>query len=211
MVRLRALLTTCGASLPGVVIACSEEDSGGRPPMTDPVIRDSAGITVVETPLVDDADVPRWTIDTVPAQTIGVTAGDPSYEFSRIAGVRRLPNGMLLVLTGGGTFAYEFRFFDSTGKHIVSHGRRGKGPGEYVSVDWFGAVGGDTVMAVDRGNARVSWLSASAGHLRSARVDELQFQRVIAEDASDIVSTMVPFGDSLYAVSPVRRLGGPNR
>jgi hypothetical protein len=179
--------------------------------MPDPAIRDSAGIRIVETPLVDDTDLPRWTIDTVPVRTIGVTAGDPAYEFSRIAGVRRLPNGMLLVLTGGGTFSYEFRFFDSAGKHIVSHGRRGKGPGEYVSVDWFGAVGGDTVMAVDRGNGRVNWLSVSAGHLRSARVDESQFQSVIAEDASGIVSTMVPLGDSVYAVSPVRHLGGPNR
>ncbi len=207
MSELSSLTRRSGAWLViALATACSGDESGGSARAAAPTVRDSAGITIVETPLVDDAAVPHWSIDTTPERTIGVTAGDPVYEFNEISGITRLQNGMLVVLNGAGESAFEFRFYDSAGKHVASHGRRGQGPGEFRSVNAFVPAGGDTLMAVDWPNGRINWLTASTGHLRSDRLDETGFKGVLGEDAYGIVETMVPLGDSLYAVRPFRRI-----
>src|SRR5215213_3771042 len=91
-----------------------------------PATRDSAGVTIVDNAEVDVASLPHWAVDTMPSLTIGATTGDSAYEFGSIKGVSQLPNGMIVVLNGQGELAFELRFYDSTGKHIVTHGRRGQ-------------------------------------------------------------------------------------
>ena len=171
-----------------------------------PVTRDSAGVTIVDNTKVDPASVPKWSVDTTPSITIGTTAGDSAYEFASIGGVQQLPNGMIVVLNGRGEAKFEFRFYDSTGKHIATHGRLGQGPGEYRWINFFGPAGGDTVIGVDFPNSRLNWVSASKGHIRSARLAENGFQKLLGDDAYGIVETMVPLGDSLYAVLAYRRM-----
>jgi hypothetical protein len=173
-----------------------------------PVIRDSSGVRIVDNSDVDPAGIPHWSIDTTPSVTIGTTAGDPAHEFGSVSGVRQLPNGMIVLLTGQGEAAFEFRFFDSTGKHIATHGRRGQGPGEYRWVNFFGTTGGDTLIAVDFPNKRLNWLSVSQGYLRSVMLDETAFKKVLGDDASGLVELMVPLGDSLYAIHAFRETPG---
>jgi hypothetical protein len=172
--------------------------------------RDSAGVTIAENGEVDPATVARWSVDSVPTRTIGVAMGDSAYEFNNLGSVQRLPNGMILVLNGQGEAAFEFRFYDSTGKHVATHGRRGQGPGEHRWINFVGSVGGDTVVGVDFPNSRLSWVSASAGFLRSSRLDENGFRRVLGDTTSGIVETLVPFGDSLYAAKAFRPVPGDN-
>ena len=195
----------CPLVLP-TAMACAAEGGGGTAGTA--VVRDSAGITIVENLVADPAGIPRWSIDTIPRLSIGVDSGDAAYEFARIGGVYRLPNGMILVLHGPGESAYEFRFFDSTGKHIATHGRRGEGPGDFRSIAFVGSAGGDTVVAVDFPNSRLNWVSATAGYLRSTRVDHDRFRELIDEDASGMLEDVVPLGDSLLAVKANRPIPG---
>lgn len=169
------------------------------------VVRDSAGITLVENGHIGRNDVPWWSVDTIPSLTIGADSGDPAVEFAAIGSVAQLPNGMVVVLDGRGEAAFEFRFFDSTGKHVATHGRRGEGPGEYRWVNFFGSAGGDTVIAVDFPSRRLNWLSASTGYLRSIRLDEERFKQQLGADASGTTETLIPLGDSLYAIKAFRR------
>src|SRR5690349_14962071 len=111
------------------ITACVSGDSTRRDTEAA-TVRDSAGVTIVENAVVEPAGIPTWRIDTVPAVTIGKTSGESAYEFGTIGGLRRMPNGMVVVLTGQGESAFEFRFFDSTGTHVVTHGKRGQGPGD---------------------------------------------------------------------------------
>lgn len=172
-------------------------------------IRDSAGVTIVENPAVGDDQLPFWTIDSVPAFTIGMLDGDPAYEFTSIKEVTRLPNGMIVVIDGRGESAYEFRFYDSTGRHVATHGRPGMGPGEFRWVSFVGTAGGDTVIAVDFPARRISWLSASQGYLRSTMVDEQRYKDIIAQDVAWVAEAMTPLGDSIFAIRPFRtREGG---
>ena len=186
-------------------VACRDTGNAGE---TAFARRDSAGITIAENTVAEPVGVPHWVIDTTPAVTIGVTEGDPAYEFTNVSGVRQLPNGMIALLNGIGELAYEIRFFDSTGKHVATHGRRGQGPGEFRTFNFFGSVGGDTIIGVDWPQARINWVSATAGFLRSARLDELQFKEVLGADASGIIETLVPLGDSVYATTAYRRIPG---
>lgn len=169
---------------------------------------DSAGFTIAENTDIDPAGVATWSVDTAPSITIGVSMGDSAYELTSIGGVRQLPNGMIVVLNGQGEAAFEFRFYDSTGKHIATHGRRGQGPGEYRWINFFGPAGGDTVIGVDFPNGRLNWVSASAGYLRSTRLDENRIKKLLGDDASGTIEGMVPLGDSLYAVKAFRHVPG---
>ena len=194
----------CVAALIGALLAvaaCTPTAEGDAPA----TVRDSAGITIVENHPVEPHDLPAWLVDTVPAFTIGVLDGEPAYEFGSIKNVTQLTNGMIVVLEGRGEAAYEFRFFDSTGKHVATHGRSGMGPGEFRWVNFFGGVGGDTIVAVDFPARRISWLSASAGYLRSSMVDEPRFKQLLGEDVSNVAEGMVPLGDSLFATQAHRR------
>ncbi len=188
------------------ITACSGGDANRTSASEQTVIRDSAGVTIVENGTASSADVAAWSVDSTPAVTIGVSTGGPAYEFTTIGALRQLPNGMLLVLNGQGESVYEFRFYDSTGSHIATHGTRGQGPGEHRWINFFGSVGGDTIVGVDFPNNRLSWVSASAGFLRSSRLDENEFRKVLGDGVSGVVETMVPLGDSLYAVKAFRSL-----
>jgi hypothetical protein len=163
---------------------------------------------IVENLVAEPEGIPRWSIDTVPRLSIGVDSGDAAYELARIGSVYRLENGMILVLQGPGESAYEFRFFDSTGTHIATYGRRGDGPGDFRSINFAASVGGDTVIAVDYPNSRINWVSATAGYLRSSRVDQDRLRELRGEDASGTVGNIVPLGDSLFAVEGPRRVVG---
>ena len=175
------------------------------------VIRDSAGITIVENLVSQPPGVERWFVDTVPTFRIGVESGDPNYEFSDVQGVSRLPNGMIVVLNGQGESAFEFRFFDENGKHVATHGRRGEGPGEFRWVNFFGGTGGDTIVAVDFPARRISWLSARNGFIRSIESDETLLKTMIGERASGLTETMIVLRDSLYAIKSFHPVGDDPR
>ena len=185
-----------------LVHAC-DRGTGAGAANRQPSVRDSAGVTIVENGDPDPRTVAAWRIDTLAVLTIGASA-DPAYQFNRIGSIQQLPNGMILVMDGRGEAAFEFRFYDSLGRHVATHGRSGQGPGEHRWINFVGSVGGDTVVGVDFPNSRLSWVSASAGYLRSARLDESQFRMVIGDSASGIVESMVPLGDSVYAVAAAR-------
>ena len=193
---------TLGVVLAFSLFACDGGSRGDSEP-AGLTVRDSIGVTIVENADPGPRDVAEWRIDTLAALSIA-GSDDPAYQFNRIGSIQQLPNGMILVMDGRGEAAFEFRFYDSLGKHVATHGRSGQGPGEHRWINFVGSVGGDTVVGVDFPNSRLSWVSASAGYLRSARLDESQFRKLIGDSASGIVESMVPLGDSVYALAAFR-------
>jgi hypothetical protein len=69
--------------------------------------------------------------------------------------------------------AAKIRLFDSTGTHVRSVGREGRGPGEFVDVAEMAlSAGGDSLYAYDRSQRRVSVFTAPGlKHVRDFRVD----------------------------------------
>lgn len=87
-------------------------------------------------------------------RTMAAEAGAAD-EFGRIVSVVLDPDGKIFVAEGQ---AQEIRVFEPTGQFVRAFGRSGSGPGEFLAL-YSLAVLGDTLLAMDSGNARISLLT----------------------------------------------------
>jgi hypothetical protein len=94
------------------------------------------------------------TLTLVPADTIGVLAGDSLTVFGEIGDAEYSPSGELVVLD---RTARELRFFDAGNHCVRSLGGPGSGPGEFLSPTDFAFLT-DSVLAVADWGARTVWL-----------------------------------------------------
>ncbi len=153
-------------SLAIVAGACGGEGAGGG----EPVVRDSAGVRIVENP--DVAPSPDggalWTLTGEPVLLIGALEAAPEYQFNRVRAVVRLSDGRIVVADAGSS---ELRWYDPTGAHLVTAGRQGEGPGEFVALGGVAVLRDDSVLAYDDGLRRFSVFDG-AGHF--VRVSALE-------------------------------------
>ena len=114
-------------------------------PTNSVVVRDSAGIRIVETS--DPHRVPAaFTISDQPLFVVGQMEGEPQYLLSRVVGAMALSGGSTVVANGG---TNELRFYDSKGKWQKSEGREGGGPGEYEYLRALGRCRAGGFVAFD--------------------------------------------------------------
>jgi len=126
-------------------------DMGGE--SSGPIVQDSAGVEIV---LHGPATPPRsWHLGDEPEVRLGSVDGDGPDTFGFVSAM--LAVDQLIVV--GDALNLEVRVFDRDGEHRFSGGRRGQGPGEFLSIDGLVRIGGDTVAVYDRRLQRVSLLS----------------------------------------------------
>jgi hypothetical protein len=101
-------------------------------------------------------------VESAPRLCVGVTEGDPAQVFDRVVTPFVLQNGRLVVpLAGPG----EIRVFDASGSHVTTLGRKGEGPGEFMSLQAAWARG-DTIEAFDSRLLRITrFLPDGAGEV----------------------------------------------
>jgi hypothetical protein len=131
------------------------------------VVRDSAGITIVENAPDAAERVPRWTIGPEPSLSIGVAEGDAGYEFHFVLDGRLLSDSRIAVLDWG---SRQVRLFGSDGRLVAVQGRDGGGPGEYLNPQIMWILPGDSIAVYDPRQDRVTVLASSANGLDLARV-----------------------------------------
>lgn len=123
------------------------------------------------TPACSTADGPgertEWTLAEEPTLRIGAQDGDPAYLFDRIAAVRMLPSGGLVVADGGSA---TVRVYDASGAHMASMGRRGQGPGEFGSIGYLEVRAPDTVLAYDTSNYRATRFLLDGTHVNDVSI-----------------------------------------
>jgi 6-bladed beta-propeller protein len=133
---------------------------------TGPLVRDSAGILIVENENTSALDTVSWLADTAAAVRIGALEGDGPDVFGRVAGVARLSDGRIVVADG---LAHEIRFFASDGSFLMRTGRRGSGPGEYEYFSGLLGLPGDSLLVIDHEGNRLTVLSPTGAYVRSFR------------------------------------------
>lgn len=142
------------------------------------VVRDSAGVQIVENrdPLWT-ADT-RWTIDSAPSLTIGVEEGDPQREFFRLIDVHRLSDGRFAALNAGTS---ELRYFSPEGAYLCTSGGEGAGPGEFEQMSWMQLLDGDSLLVHSfGGGGRLSLIGPDGSFVRTLtipRVPDVQYVR----------------------------------
>jgi hypothetical protein len=139
-----------------LLAACAEAEGRGA----TAVVRDSAGITIVENTSPDAA--PVYAVSR-PVYAVGEIAGSEEYELHDVTGVVRLSDGSVAVATGGS----EIRWFDEAGVFRRRVGREGDGPGEFRRIRYVSALPGDSLLVFDSNNRRVSVLAPDGGFVRS--------------------------------------------
>lgn len=185
------------------------------------VVRDSAGVVIVE------SHGPRWTAATAwsilpePALDIGAADGPAEYQFDGIEGLLRLGDGGLVAADAG---SGELRFYDPSGRFLHGTGGRGSGPGEFQRITGLGRSAGDSLWVYDFGARRFTILTPEGETARTVRVpdalanvgavgrgpdgtfvlqeywssrphDESPASKLVREDAA--IATMSPAGDAM--------------
>jgi hypothetical protein len=131
------------------VTACTAADNGDR----YTVVRDSGGITIVESQHAAWNTRDAWRLSANPAVEIGVVEGDTHYQLFRANSSLRLPDGTIVVANAG---TQELRWFDPQGTYVRTAGGRGGGPGEFEGLGWVAQLGEDSIIAYDQRHSRVS-------------------------------------------------------
>ena len=116
---LLVLLASC-------LIACDGEETSEQRPM----VRDSAGVQIVESssPQWQENDV--WRLSDYPDVEIGLSDGPSALQLFHVQDVRRRADGNVLVVNAG---TQEVRLYSPSGAYIRTIGRSGSGPGEFRS------------------------------------------------------------------------------
>lgn len=117
-----------------------------------PVVRDSAGVTIVENK-APSLGAGAIKISADPVLEIGVLEGDDAYQLNRVVGATRLSDGRYAVANAG---TWELRFYDAGGRHLRSVGGEGGGPGEFQYMRSLWRVAGDTLLVSDLTSRRLS-------------------------------------------------------
>lgn len=81
--------------------------------------------------------------------------GAEDIDWERVVAIRSLSGGGFVVANAGSGQLY---WFDSTGKRVAVAGRKGQGPGEYLSIRDIAVTRGDNVVVMDDGTRRVTIL-----------------------------------------------------
>jgi hypothetical protein len=164
-------------------IGCGQEGSG--PVATE---ADSAGIRIVtnERPLED------WVLTDEPEVELGNLAAPGLTEFFQVEAARFLSNERFVVANRG---TEELRFFGTDGAFLGATGGGGRGPEEFQGLSWL-AVVGDSLLAYDWGNDRLSVRDHSGTYGRSFRL----------EWVSGLLTPLAPLSDSTLLSLSVRHM-----
>jgi hypothetical protein len=162
-----------GAVLLGAALGCGD----ARATDAGVVVRDSAGVRIVENREPQWTPGDEWRIGAEPTLTIGTVEGDPATMFSVIRSVVRLPDGSIVVLDGGSN---QLRLFDASGRFLAKVGREGNGPAEFTFIGKLWRRPGDTLVVTDL-SRRLQYFDHGARYLGAKQLADVPGSQVIGQ------------------------------
>lgn len=181
------------------------DDEGEKPSAS--MVRDSAGIRIVENAAPDSTSRLTWKIGEQPVLSIGESSGDPASELFRVEHALRLDDGQILVANAGTS---EVRVFDGSGEHEATWGADGEGPGEFTGLTELARWPGDSVMAWDFSQNRFTVFDLAGRAVRTQRLtqgDNLGAGRFegLLPDRSLVTASLVSFAPDERSSGLIRR------
>ena len=181
-----------------VLAAC--EGAGTPPAVTR---RDSAGIVIVESSAPQWTVESAWRVDPTPVIDFARPADGPMYEFFRVIDATRLRDGSFAVAEAGSA---QIAFFSADGRFFQAVGREGEGPGEFQRLTSIHQITGDSLLAFDYWQGRITVLDPGGDFVRTLRPfdPDTRLWRIHPLRNGDLVGVL--FGDlSDEASGPHRR------
>lgn len=161
--RARAKVLTISILLLDLTAACAYDSSGSGAT----VRRDSATVRIVESTEPIWPESTGWSVPSEPEVSIGGATGSAAYLFDEVRGVAETADGRIVV---GDEGSNQIRVFGARGRHIVSLGGNGDGPGEFRRLRSF-ILQGDTIVAFDGALARLTTYTAAGELLQTTEIE----------------------------------------
>ena len=172
-------LTACGG----------DTSTAGSGVASGPIVRDSAGVRIVEN------RAPAWTAGTgwrladSPHLDLGALEGPAATQFFQISDGAVLSDGGFVV---SGFGSHDLRRFDAADKHVWTAGREGDGPGEFRGLTTIAVDTADALLTYDYRHRRIyRW--ATDGSFVDARPLE-----GVDEGGFPFVQTLLPDGRAVF-------------
>ena len=177
-----------------IALGCSSDPSVPANAM----IRDSAGVRIV---LNADSPLPSWRLSEDAVLSIGSVNGEGGQDLALPWSSVRVADGRIAVANAR---TDELRFYDSTGSFIRAVGGKGEGPGEFGLIALLNTFRGDSIIAADAMNPRLTLFDSEGAFGRTVSLGDLEgrlprFQGLLTEDIG------------LYRVTFFQRGGGRSR
>lgn len=154
----RRVLSACAsAAMLATVSACADGagDSAG-----ETLVRDSAGVSIVATGQSAPAVL---MLSTEPLLEIGELEGAEEYQLHNVRHATRMSDGTTVIANTG---SMEIRYYDRSGQHVRTTGRRGGGPGEFEFISYMRRLEGDSLLVYDARNRRLTIFDPEGVHVR---------------------------------------------
>ena len=151
--------TVFAFALPFLLAACGKEAAQH----SNAVVRDSAGIAIVENPTAGSA--PEVVVDSLPVLTIGASSKGPDYDFGEVRAAARFRSGQIAVADGKTSV---IRIYDSAGSYLRQVGRKGQGPGEFQEIGLLWTTPEDSLLVYDLVSRRLSTFDPSGAFAHQA-------------------------------------------
>ncbi|HET7583686.1 MAG TPA: 6-bladed beta-propeller [Gemmatimonadaceae bacterium] len=128
---------------------CADDSGAGG----TAVVRDSAGVEIVENHAPAWTKERAWTVVPRPSFDVGGDPNDTTQQFSDVTAATRLSDGRIVVADAE---VNALRIFGADGRFIAQAGRHGGGPGEFNNIGTLVRRPGDTLLVWDRSSRRLS-------------------------------------------------------
>lgn len=141
------------------ITACGDGASGSAVS-----VRDSAGVTIMESRAPTWADGVGWIVGPKPVVSIGALDGPRESQLFRVRGATRLPDGGVVVNNSG---TVEIRIYGPDGRHVRSLGGEGRGPGQFTWIAWVQYIAPDTLLVGEGSTIRLTRFTLDGTHVET--------------------------------------------
>jgi hypothetical protein len=134
---------------------------------------------------------PKYLIKIMQDLVIGLSNDNEDFLFSSIDQVQ--------VDRKGDIYVSDLRdrcikVFDKNGKNLRIIGKRGRGPGDILSVAGLSLVGEDQLLISDAGNRRLTYFSTSGEWKRSIPMETKMIARAVEDNKGNIIAKLLVMG-----------------
>lgn len=127
-------------------------------------VRESAGIRIVESASPAPGSRLGWRIGAGAKVSIGALVAAEEYQLYEVGDATRLADGRIVVANGGSN---ELLVFDADGNYLAGWAGQGEGPGEFRTLALVHPWAGDSLVAADSEQGRVSIFDLEGEHGRT--------------------------------------------
>lgn len=108
----------------------------------------------------------HWRLSEEPVLVLGSAFGAEEYQWGSVAGTTRLSSGHVVVVD---VLNREISWYDQEGRHVVTSGREGQGPEEFVGMMAPMRCAADSTFVWDSGLGRVTVFGPQGSYARDFR------------------------------------------